>query len=78
MRLEGDLQLEAVEQRPEFRLRQVLKPLGEERQAVKRGREIGGSRRGFGCVGGERGRVLPPFFQSVLQFGDPGPDPPPQ
>ena len=72
LRLEGNLQLQAVEQRPELRLGQVLKTLGEKRQAVERGGEIGDGRRSLGHLGGERVRVLPPFFQNLLQFGDPG------
>jgi hypothetical protein len=44
-RLEGDLQLQAVEQRPELRLGQVLEPLGAMRQPVKPDREVCGCRR---------------------------------
>src|SRR5438094_9685364 len=58
LRLEGNLQLQAVEQRPELWLGQVLKTLGEKRQAVKRGGEIRDGRRGVGRLGGERVRAI--------------------
>jgi len=61
LRLEGDLQLQAVEQRPELWLGQVLKPLGEKRQPVERSGEDYDSRRDVGRLGGEGVRVLPPF-----------------
>ena len=46
----------SVEKRSELRLGQVLKPLGEKRQTVKRCGEVCDRRRGVGRLGGKRVR----------------------
>ena len=63
---EGDPHLEAVEQRPEFRLEQVVKPVGQNRQPAGRGGKIGGRWRSFGCSGSEGVGMLPPFFEGAF------------